>query len=101
MCTALPNRATFQKRYAEAVARRCSVKNVFFEISQNSQENSCATVFFCNFIKKETLAQAFSSEFCEISKNTSGSCFWIWPEVIKLLRLFSKLMELKLTLNLN
>ena len=24
----------------------------------------------CNFIKKETLAQAFSCEFCEISKNT-------------------------------
>ena len=24
----------------------------------------------CNFIKKETLAQVFSSEFCEISKNT-------------------------------
>ena len=24
----------------------------------------------CNFIKKETLAQAFSCKFCEISKNT-------------------------------
>ena len=24
----------------------------------------------CNFIKKETLAQAFSCEFCDISKNT-------------------------------
>ena len=24
----------------------------------------------CNFIKKETLAQVFSFEFCEISKNT-------------------------------
>ena len=24
----------------------------------------------CNFIKKETLAQVFSSEFCQISKNT-------------------------------
>ena len=24
----------------------------------------------CNFIKKETLAQEFSCEFCEISKNT-------------------------------
>ena len=24
----------------------------------------------CNFIKKESLAQAFSCEFCEISKNT-------------------------------
>ena len=24
----------------------------------------------CNFIKKETLAQVFSCEFCEISKNS-------------------------------
>ena len=33
----------------EAVARRCSVKKVFLEISQNSQENTCARVsFFIN-----------------------------------------------------
>ena len=30
----------------EAVARRCSVKKVFLEISQNSQENTCARVSF-------------------------------------------------------
>ena len=31
----------------------------------------CKKVFeACNFIKKETLAQVFSCEFCEISKNT-------------------------------
>ena len=38
----------------------------------------CQSVFFnkvagaaaCNFIEKETLAQVFSCEFCEISKNT-------------------------------
>ena len=29
----------------EADARRCSVKKVFFEISQNSQENTCAQSF--------------------------------------------------------
>ena len=34
--------------------RRCSVRKVFA----------------CNFIKKESLAQVFSCEFCEISKNT-------------------------------
>ena len=27
-------------------------------------------VLYYNFIKKETLAQVFSCEFCEISKNT-------------------------------
>ena len=66
-------------RNAEAVARRCSVKKMFLEISQNSQGNTCARVSFliklqakaCRFIKK-TLAQKFFCEFYEISKNT---CF--------------------------
>ena len=31
---------------SEAVARRCSVKKVFLEMSQNSQENSCSRVSF-------------------------------------------------------
>ena len=58
--------------------QRCTVKKVLLKISQNSQENTCARVSFliklqaeaCNFIKKETLAQVFSCEFCEIFKNT-------------------------------
>ena len=41
-------------------------KKVFLEISQNSQENFITK----DFNKKETLAQVFSCEFCEISKNT-------------------------------
>ena len=36
---------------------------MFLEISQNSQENTCARGSACNFIKKETLAQLFTSEF--------------------------------------
>ena len=47
-------------------------------MSQNTQENTCTRFTFliklqasaCNFIKKETLAQVFFCEFCEISKNT-------------------------------
>ena len=55
---------------------RCSVKKIFLENSQNSQENTCARVSFliklqaCHFIRKQTLAQVFSCEFCEFSKNT-------------------------------
>ena len=30
----------------EAVVQRCSVKKVFLQISQNSQENTCARVSF-------------------------------------------------------
>ena len=45
---------------------------MFLEILQNSQENTSARDSFLinNFIKKETLVQAFFCEFCEISKNT-------------------------------
>ena len=54
------------------------VEKAFLEISQNSQESTCARVSFsikfqaeaCNFIQKETLAQLFSCEFCKISKNS-------------------------------
>ena len=42
-------------RIPEAVVRTCSVKKL---------------PEACNFIKKETLAQVFSCEFCEIFKNT-------------------------------
>ena len=54
----------------EAVAQRCSVKKVFLESFQNSQQNTCSRVLeSCNFIEKGTLAQMFSYEFYEISKN--------------------------------
>ena len=67
-----------KNEWIEAVVRRCSVKKVFLEISQNSLENTFSRVsFFINFIKKGTLAQAFCCEFWKISKNTSGGCFWM------------------------
>ena len=69
--------------FLEAVTPRCSVKKVFLKISQNSQENTCVSVPFslklqaeaCNFIKKETLAQVFSCEFCEIFKKNAAGTF--------------------------
>ena len=50
----------------DAVVQRCSAKKVFLEVSQNIQEITCARVSFL----KETLAQVFFCECCEISKNT-------------------------------
>ena len=51
--------------------QRCSIKRVFLEISQNSQENAYVRVsFLTKLIKKVTLAQVFSYEFREISKST-------------------------------
>ena len=34
------------KQYPQAVVLRCSVKKLFLEISENSQENTCARVSF-------------------------------------------------------
>ena len=40
--------------FSQAVVQRCSVKKVFLKISQSSQENTCARVFFLIkfFLKK-------------------------------------------------
>ena len=47
--------------------RGCSIKKVFLKVSQNQQVNRPQAR---NFIKKETLTQMFSCEFCQIFKNT-------------------------------
>ena len=47
----------------------CKKETVFLEILQNLQESTCRSQAW-NFIKKETLGQVFSCEFCEISKDT-------------------------------
>ena len=60
---------------SEAVVQSCYVKKVFLEIPQNLQENTRARDSFLIKLqaldcKKESLAQVFSCEFREISKNT-------------------------------
>ena len=49
-------------------------KDILRNFAKFTEKHLCQNLFFnkvtgLNFIKKETLAQAFSSEFCEISKN--------------------------------
>ena len=94
---------SFLGKYIRSSQRKYSVKKIFLEISQNSQENTCARVSFfnkvtdlrpqaCNLVKKETLAQVFYCEFCEISKNTflqntSG------PLLLFLAEAFDKVLE--------
>ena len=41
----------------EAVAQRSSVKKVFLEISQNSQENNYARAFFAKFLRTPFLTK--------------------------------------------
>ena len=57
---------------------RCSVKEgVLGNFAKFTGKHLCQRLFFkkvagqaCNFIKKDSLAQVFSCDFCEISKNT-------------------------------
>ena len=55
----------------EAVVQRCSVKKVFLEISQNSQENTIARVSIFaqveNKIKGKTLRSSCSQMFFKVS----------------------------------
>ena len=49
------------------------MKKAFLEIWQNLLEDTCGRVSFSiklQALLKETLAQVFCSEFCQISKNT-------------------------------
>ena len=65
----------YQNKLLSSLGKRCCVKKVLLEILQNSYENTYVRVCFsikfqaCNFIKKQTLTQVFSCEFCEISNN--------------------------------
>ena len=52
---------------------RCSVKKgvpEIIRITYGYSDDFRGHRSTCNFVKKETLAQVFSCEFCEISKNT-------------------------------
>ena len=68
----------FAQRKSEGVVQRCSLKkDVLRNFAKFTGKHLCQSVFF----KKETLAQAFSCEFSEISKNaffyrtTPDDCF--------------------------
>ena len=62
------------------------VKKLFLEILQKWKENTCARDCFliklqasaCDFIKKQSLVQVFSSEFCFLKKAGSGTSVFLW-----------------------
>ena len=70
---------SFAHFISETVARRCSVRKGVLRnftkftgkhLRQDPFVNKVTSASASNFIKKETLAQVFSREFCEISKDT-------------------------------
>ena len=98
---------TYAQNYSDILLRkrsshrRCSVKKVYLEISQNSLESTCARVSFliklqssasfliklqasasaCNFIKKETLAQVFIVNFAKFLRKSflAEHLRWVIP----------------------
>ena len=57
-----------QKTSTEAVVWSCSVKKVFFKISQNSQENNCVSLFFNKtaYLRPETFHYSGTGVFLKI-----------------------------------
>ena len=53
----------------EAVVRRCSIEiSILKNFTKFTGKHLCQSLFFNQVVKKETLAQVFSCEFCEIFK---------------------------------
>ena len=78
---------------------------MFLEVSQNSQEKTCARVSFLiklQAIKKETLVQVLSCESCKISKNTFfiERLWWLLLQRHSLIRSFGKDLKQRYTLPL-
>ena len=79
----------FNSEKPEAVVWKCSVGKMFLEISQNSQENTCARVSFFNkvaglrpatLLKKRLWHRCFAVNFAKFLRtpflqNTYGDCF--------------------------
>ena len=73
-------------------------KSVLGNFAKFTGKHQCQSLFFnkvvglrpeaCNFIKKEALAQVFSCEFCEISKNTFiiEHLWWLLLTELQLMR---------------
>ena len=76
--------------------RRCSIKNgVLKNFAKLTGKHLCQSLVFnkvadsaCNFIKKETLVQVFSCEFCKIFKNTFYTEH-LWTTASALLKLLT------------
>ena len=57
---------TFRRARSEVFCKIGALRN----LAKFKEKHLCQRLFLNKFIKKETLAQVFSCEFCEISRNT-------------------------------
>ena len=76
------------------------IEDIFRNFAKFIGKHLCQSLFFnkvaglrhkaCNFIKKETLAQLFSCEFCQISKNT---IFYRTPPVVAFFTIYFSFLK--------
>ena len=91
----------FRSSRPEVFCKKCVLRN----FRKFTGKHLCQSLFFnkvvwcllpeaCNFIKKENLTQAFSSEFCKISKNTffTENLQWLLLSITKTWMVRVKLM---------
>ena len=92
--------------------RWCSVKKLFLEISQNSQESPCVKVSFlikllarsATLLKRRLWHRCFSVNFGKFLvttflQNTSDGCFWRRSRLIASLRDYIKRLRRNLRVN--
>ena len=90
LCICVPHISQKTAAFLEAVVRRCSIKQVFFKISQNSKESTCSRVSFLIELQAEHL----------FLQNTSNGGFyisfyvslkeWFLSAILQSIKLFTK-----------
>ena len=81
----------------EAVTQRCSVKKVFVEISQNSQENTCARV---SFLKKRLWHRCFPVNFVKFLRTSflKEHLWWLllkhWSQKARFLTNYTQIVSI-------
>ena len=72
LLTELSAKSTIRKVFDfRSSHQRCSLKKgAQRHFTKFTGKHLCQSLFLIKFVKKETLAQVFSCEFCKISKNT-------------------------------
>ena len=86
----------FKPAKTEAVFQRCSIKKLFSEISQNSQENICARVSFliklqtsATLLKRRLWRRCFPVNFAKFLRTTLFTEHLRWLLLQKIIRLFT------------
>ena len=79
-----------QKKFRSSRSEVLCKKGVLKSFAKFTGRRLCQSLFFNKVVKKETLTQVFSCEFCEVSKNT----FFI--ELLRWLLLKIKVLQKKI-----